>query len=67
MTANNQLRFAINDRIHDAEVRPSHVPLALLGEFKKREFDLMIELGIKPWADVKDVSAWLEELRGNEW
>lgn len=29
------LRFAVNDRINDAEVGPSHVPLALLGEFQK--------------------------------
>lgn len=31
----DQLRFAVNDRINDAEVRPSHVPLVLLGEFQK--------------------------------
>ena len=35
MNPSNQLRFAVNDRINDAEVRPSHVPLALLGEFQK--------------------------------
>ncbi|MCW5238186.1 hypothetical protein [Verminephrobacter eiseniae] len=29
------LRFALHDRIHDAEVGPAHVPLALLGEFQK--------------------------------
>lgn len=29
------LRFAVRDRINDAEVGPSHVPLALLGEFQK--------------------------------
>lgn len=31
----NSLRFALDDRIHDVEVGPSHVPLALLGEFQK--------------------------------
>ncbi|TAM29986.1 MAG: hypothetical protein EPN68_04110 [Rhodanobacter sp.] len=31
----NTLRFALNDRIHDAEVGPAHVPLALLGQFQK--------------------------------
>lgn len=31
----NQLRFAVNDCINDNEVMPSHVPLALLGEFQK--------------------------------
>ena len=30
----NTLRFALNDRIDDAEVGPSHVPLALLGHFQ---------------------------------
>ncbi|TAL95797.1 MAG: hypothetical protein EPN69_05165 [Rhodanobacter sp.] len=31
----NTLRFALNDRIEDAEVGPAHVPLALLGQFQK--------------------------------
>lgn len=31
----NQLRFAVSDRINDSEVSPSHVSLALLGEFQK--------------------------------
>ena len=31
----NELRFAVSDRIHDVEVGPKHVPLALLGEFQK--------------------------------
>lgn len=31
----NTLRFALNDRIQDAEVGPAHVPLALLGQFQK--------------------------------
>ncbi len=35
MNPSNQLRFAVNDRINDTEVRTSHVPLALLGEFQK--------------------------------
>ena len=35
MNPTNQLRFAVNDRIHDDDVSPSHVPLALLGEFQK--------------------------------
>jgi len=35
MNPTNQLRFAVNDRINDGEVSPSHVPLALLGEFQK--------------------------------
>lgn len=30
----NILRFALNDRIDDAEVGPAHVPLALLGQFQ---------------------------------
>jgi hypothetical protein len=31
----NQLRFAVSDNIDDVEVSPSHVSLALLGEFQK--------------------------------
>lgn len=31
----NELRFAVSDRINDAEVGPRHVPLSLLGEFQK--------------------------------
>ena len=32
----NILRFALNDRIQDAEVGPAHVPLAMLGQFQKQ-------------------------------
>ena len=35
MNPSDALRFAVNDRINDAEVGLSHVPLALLGEFQK--------------------------------
>jgi hypothetical protein len=35
MNPTDQLRFAVNDRINGDEVSPSHVPLALLGEFQK--------------------------------
>ena len=31
----NQLRFAVNDRIDNIDVSPSHVSLALLGDFQK--------------------------------
>ena len=31
----NALRFAVSDRINDAEVGPRHVPLSLLGDFQK--------------------------------
>lgn len=31
----NALRFAVSDRINDAEVGLKHVPLSLLGEFQK--------------------------------
>lgn len=37
----NQLRFAVSDRIDDGEVSPSHVPLALLGEFQKDVADFL--------------------------
>ena len=35
MEPSDTLRFAISDRINDAQVGPAHVPLALLGEFQK--------------------------------
>jgi hypothetical protein len=35
MNATDQLRFAVNDRIDNIDVTPSHVSLALLGEFQK--------------------------------
>jgi len=34
MKPSDQLSFAVNDRINDIEVRPTHVPLGLLGEFQ---------------------------------
>lgn len=34
MEPENTLRFALSDRINDAEVGPGHVPLALLGQFQ---------------------------------
>lgn len=35
MNTFDALRFAVSDRINDAEVGPAHVPLALLGDFQK--------------------------------
>jgi hypothetical protein len=35
MITTDQLRLAINDRINNDDINPSHVPLALLGEFQK--------------------------------
>jgi hypothetical protein len=37
----NQLRFAVSDRIDDIDVSPSHVSLALLGEFQKDVSDFL--------------------------
>jgi len=37
----NQLRFAVSDRINDSEVSPSHVSLALLGEFQRDVNDFL--------------------------
>jgi hypothetical protein len=34
MEPTNALRFAVSDRINDAEVGPAHIPLALLGQFQ---------------------------------
>jgi hypothetical protein len=37
----NELRFAVSDRINDAEVGPKHVPLSLLGDFQKEVSDFL--------------------------
>ncbi len=37
----NELRFAVSDRIDDAEVGPKHVPLNLLGDFQKDVSDFL--------------------------
>ncbi len=41
----NTLRFALNDRIDDAEVTPSHVPLALLGQFQNDVSEFLVGSG----------------------
>lgn len=41
----NTLRFALNDRIDDAEVSPSHVPLALLGHFQNDVSEFLVGSG----------------------
>lgn len=37
----NELRFAVSDRINDAEVGPRHVSLSLLGDFQKDVSDFL--------------------------
>lgn len=41
MNKDNELRFAINDRIEDVELSPARVPLALLGEFQRDVSDFL--------------------------
>ncbi|MGB4498137.1 MAG: hypothetical protein WBI40_05515 [Methylococcaceae bacterium] len=41
MNKTDQLRFAVNDRIDNIDVSPSHVSLALLGEFPKDVSDFL--------------------------
>ncbi len=41
----NILRFALNDRIDDAEVRPSRVPLALLDQFQNDVGEFLVGSG----------------------
>jgi hypothetical protein len=41
----NTLRFALNDRIDDAEVSPLHVPLALLGHFQNDVSEFLVGSG----------------------
>lgn len=45
MHPHNTLRFALNDRIQDAEVGPAHVSLALLGQFQKDVAEFLIGSG----------------------
>lgn len=45
MNATNELSFAINDRIKDAQLSPARVPLALLGEFQKDVKDFLVGAG----------------------
>lgn len=37
----NELRFAVSDRVNDAEVGPKHVPLSLLGDFQRDVSDFL--------------------------
>jgi hypothetical protein len=41
MEPSNALRFTLQDRINDAAVGPSHVPLALLGQFQREVEDFL--------------------------
>lgn len=66
----NTLRFALNDRIQDAEVGPAQEPLVLTGFEDSQKgwdaaaFDEMVRKGTQAWADVPD--DWLENLRGSD-
>lgn len=71
----NESRFAVRDRIHDAEIGPQHVPLSLLDgaqqidahqpALDETEFQQMMQRGAAAWADVPNASDWVETLRGN--
>lgn len=55
----NALRFALNDRIQDAEVGPAHVPLVLLGNFQKDVSDFLA--GASKDIDPNQVMVAIEE------
>ena len=55
----NTLRFAVSDRIHDAEVGPQHVPLSLLGEFQKDVSEFL--RGSSRDVDLSDVLVSVED------
>ncbi|MGS0998902.1 hypothetical protein [Rhodanobacter sp. UC4451_H18] len=63
----NTLRFALNDRIQNAEVALAQEQLALPGfentqkGWDEAAFDEMVRKGTLAWADVPD--DWLENLR----
>ena len=55
----NQLRFAVNDRIDNIDVKPSHISLSLLGEFHKDVADFL--KGSSRDVEPSDVMVALEE------
>lgn len=59
MNKTDQLRFAVNDRIDDMDVSPSHVSLALLGEFPKDVSDFL--KGSNTEIDPKKIAVSVEE------
>ena len=59
MNKNDQLRFAVNDRIDNMDVTPSHVSLALLGEFSKDVSDFL--KGSSQDVDPKKIIVSVEE------
>lgn len=66
MQTTNALRFALNDRIQDAEVGPAHAPLGPLAHIQKdgwdeAAFEEVVRKGTQAWEDVPD--DWLENLR----
>lgn len=66
----NTLRFALNDRIQNAEVALAQEQLALPGLENTQKgwdapaFDEMVRKGTLAWADVPD--DWLENLRASD-
>ncbi len=59
MESANTLRFALNDRIDDAPVGPSHVPLYLLGQFRDEVEDFL--KGSHSEVDPRQVLVSIEE------
>lgn len=59
MNKTDQLRFAVNDRIDNIDVSPSHVSLALLGEFSKDVGDFL--KGSNSEVDPKKIAISIEE------
>lgn len=59
METADSLRFAVSDRIQDAEVGPKHVPLALLGQFQEEVEDFL--RGSNKDVDTSQVMVSIEE------
>lgn len=59
MDTADSLRFALSDRIQDAEVGPKHVPLALLGQFQEEVQDFL--RGSNKDVDTSQVLVSIEE------
>jgi hypothetical protein len=59
MNTDDQLRFAVSDRINGVEVRPSHVSLALLGDFQKEVGEFL--KGTSRDVDLAKISVAIED------
>jgi hypothetical protein len=74
--AQQRLELVLDDLVGGEPVKPSSMPVGLLGGFRigivrdQLAFDpvafaIMVAKGRKAWADVPDAGLWVDQLRGN--